>query len=189
MRFRLFFRGLFLSTCLLVGLSITGQDKIAVRASVEYDLCACGYHTFTVQHAVISDNGKEQKLDFDYFLNGPNTVVKDNDPLSFVYTEQPKDKDGITEFLAKTIYKKQSLELSGVMVGDRVIGTLLVDGSLGHVFYGVKGTVDDMAKLVPDGRQFCIELNRMDLKDIPQALAKWMLAFNKSDQDSKLNKT
>jgi hypothetical protein len=170
-----FLRGLVLASSMLVGsLGCSSQVRMA-EPVVEYNVGACGGRSFTVQHAVVKDG----KWLFNYFMSDPKTVQKDEDQLTFDYVAQPKDKDGVVNFKAKTKYQDSILEMNGAILNGRIIAIMTVDGELGHVYYGEVGTVDDMVKVAQEDYLVCSAVHSIPEQEIPALLMDFLKNVDK----------
>ena len=177
-----FLRGLILAVLLGASSLTAGQQaRLAEpRPVVEYNIGSCGGQTFTVAHVVFSENEKHEKsLEFTYHVEGTHdqpvvAKTEGGDHLVFAVKLEPKDKDGDVKYHAEAKFEEKKLELNGLIRGEHIIGILLVDGELGHVFYGRVGKVDDMVKVLDVDFSFCVDLHRAGVEAIPQALAEWL---------------
>jgi|SRR5579859_884317 len=164
-------RSLVLAACLIFVPSLFGQ-KSEVKPVAEYNIAACGGNDFTVEHAVL--NTDRTKLSLDYFLVDEKTSKKDDTPLVFNVKFDPKNEEGAETFSGDAKIDDSELHLSGGTYGNRFIAIMTVNGNLGHVFYGYKGSLEDITVGVADKAQFCIDLRGIDQKLFAKILVQFL---------------
>ena len=164
-------RSLVLAACLMFAPLSIGQQPEA-KPVVEYNIAACGGHDFTVEHAVLSAD--RTKLSLDYYLVNEKTAKKDDKPLVFDMKFDPKNEDGAETFSGDAKLDDSGLHLSGGTYGNRFIAIMTVNGNLGHVFYGYKGSLEDITVGVQDKAQFCVDLRGIDQKLFAKILVQFL---------------
>jgi hypothetical protein len=179
------FRALALGAALMLATPAVPQQPEPKPVVVEYNIASCGGQDFTVIHVVLNED--HTKLTFGDFLSDATTTKKVDEPLVFDYKEEPKSENGVVQFSAATIYKSHKLTIDGARLGNRVIGVLLLDGDLGHVYYGFIGNHDDITVGVDEAFKSCIEIQQMDQKAIAQRLLEFL--FGGSTRPDTTNKS
>lgn len=138
---------------------------------VEYVTGACTGKGFTVLHGVLD----EKSLTFDYFMQDPQTVVKDKDPLIYDITKKETKKDEFTlDGVLRTKDPELNVEIHGVLRKGRFAALVLSHGNLAMVLYGYVGDTDKMVVTALDQFAFCKGLHAVDQNEIPNILNEYV---------------
>lgn len=153
----------------------------AQTPKTEYNAGICSPRSVGVYHVVM--DGK--KLSLDYYLDTDGSIVKDDKPLILDYTiGKELDKSGALPIKAEAQAEGHKIVLEGLTRKDRIAALVSVDGHLAFVYYGVKGSLDDLPQVKDSAIAACIAaIDSSD--DLPKFLTDFLLAGDEPKKDSK----